>query len=250
MAIEIVPLTERDIPGTVECIQQAFAEDPYFLWVFDPSKFNKQRNSDSLTARCLWGINNALFYVAKETSSDTTATTEGEGSSNPASSSSSSSAAQQQVLGVSCWLPPHPASVPETWYSWFQSWLLSFRQLLTNIRYLGHGGLNTRRYWIWKYRQQEAQEAIWNDPRGYYFCNIVAVRPDAQGKGIGRKLFEVVTDQADKEGVKCYLESSKMVPNVEIYRKMGFEVMRAMDCVDGEDSCKLFCMIRDPKQKL
>lgn len=49
----------------------------------------------------------------------------------------------------------------------------------------------------------------------------------------------MVTDQADKEGVKCYLESSKMVPNVEIYRKMGFEVMRAMDCVDGEDSCKV-----------
>lgn len=38
MAFEVVPLTERDIPGTVECIQQAFAEDPYFLWVFDPSK--------------------------------------------------------------------------------------------------------------------------------------------------------------------------------------------------------------------
>jgi len=39
MAIEIVPLTEADIPGAVECIQQAFANDPYFLWVFnDPSK--------------------------------------------------------------------------------------------------------------------------------------------------------------------------------------------------------------------
>lgn len=74
--------------------------------------------------------------------------------------------------------------------------------------------------------------------------------PDAQGKGIGRKLFEVVTDRADREGIKCYLESSKMFPNVEIYRKMGFEMVRVMDCVDGKDVCKLFCMIREPKQKL
>jgi len=145
--------------------------------------------------------------------------------------------------------------------------------LLINVRYLGHGGLNTRRYWIWKARQQEAQKEVWTDPRGYYFCNIVAVSPDAQGKGIGRKLFEVVTDRADREGIKCYLESSKMFPNVEIYRKMGFEMVRVMDCVDGKDVCKvccvpvkslpppvrsyssnilmqLFCMIREPKQKL
>lgn len=102
---------------------------------------------------------------------------------------------------------------------------------------MGRGGLSTRRYWIWKDSQREAQSQIWDDPRGYYFCNIVAVSPEAQGKGIGRKLFEAVTDRADEEGVKCYLESSKDVPNVEIYRRMGFEMARAMECRDGEDVC-------------
>lgn len=102
---------------------------------------------------------------------------------------------------------------------------------------MGRGGLNTRRYWIWKDRQREAQSQIWDDPRGYYFCNIVAVSPEAQGKGIGRKLFEAVTDRADEEGVKCYLESSKDVPNVEIYRRMGFEMAKAMECRDGQDVC-------------
>lgn len=38
MAIEVVPLTEADIPGAIEVIQQAFADDPYFKWVFDSSK--------------------------------------------------------------------------------------------------------------------------------------------------------------------------------------------------------------------
>lgn len=35
MAIEVVPLTEADIPGAIEVIQRAFADDPYFKWVFD-----------------------------------------------------------------------------------------------------------------------------------------------------------------------------------------------------------------------
>lgn len=39
MSIEIVPLALADIPGAVECVQQAFSDDPYFRWAFDdPSK--------------------------------------------------------------------------------------------------------------------------------------------------------------------------------------------------------------------
>lgn len=164
--------------------------------------------------RCNWGINNALFQVAKESTDKT----------NP-------------ILGVSCWLAPHPSTQPESWYSWFQSWSLSFNQLLNNIRYFGRGGLRTNRYWIWKERQAEAQAAIWDDPQGYYFCNIVAVSPEAQGRGVGRLLFEAVTKKADREGVKCYLESSKSVPNVAIYERMGFSMRKEMECRDGEDAC-------------
>lgn len=35
MAIEVVDLTETDIPGAIQVIQQAFADDPYYKWVFD-----------------------------------------------------------------------------------------------------------------------------------------------------------------------------------------------------------------------
>jgi hypothetical protein len=38
MAIKVVPLQEDDVPGVVECIQEGFADDPYFQWVFDASK--------------------------------------------------------------------------------------------------------------------------------------------------------------------------------------------------------------------
>ncbi|KAJ5507948.1 N-acetyltransferase [Penicillium freii] len=236
MAVEVVPLTEANIPGAIEVIQQAFADDPYFKWVFDSSKFNKQRNYDSLAARCHWGIKNALFHVAKETQ-------------DPDSKSHSTPLTPAPILGVSCWLAPHPPTQPESWYSWFQSWTLSFNQMLNNIRYFGRGGLRTNRYWIWKQRQAEAQAAIWDDPRGYYFCNIVAVSPEAQGKGIGKLLFEAVTKRADDEGVKCYLESSKSVPNVAIYERMGFHMSKEMECRDGVDACMLYCMVRDPRKE-
>ncbi|KAJ5161496.1 Acyl-CoA N-acyltransferase [Penicillium capsulatum] len=225
MAIEVVALTEADIPGAIQVIQQAFADDPYFKWVFDASTFDRARNYDSLAARCHWGIKNAVFQVAKDSSSP------------------------EQILGVSCWLAPHPPSQPESWYSWIQSWVLSFNQLWTNVRHLGRGGLRTNRYWIWKQRQREAQSQIWDDPRGYYFCNIVAVSPRAQGNGVGRLLFEAVTKRADREGVKCYLESSKSVPNVQIYERMGFEMSKEMECRDGDDACMLYCMVRNPKHE-
>ncbi|KAJ5578176.1 uncharacterized protein N7459_007140 [Penicillium hispanicum] len=250
MAIEVIPLTEADIPAAVEVIQQAFADDPYFKWVFDApttavvtscgrnqlAQFNKQRNYDSLAARCRWGIKNALFHVARERDAAPAPTTKDE-----------SSASAAPILGVSCWLAPHSPAQPESWSSWLQSWVLSFRQLVNNVWYRGHGGLRTHRYWIWKARQHEAQAQIWDDPRGYYFCNIVAVSPEAQGRGVGRCLFEAVTDRADREGVKCYLESSKSVPNVQIYERMGFEMSMEMECRDGEDACMLYCMVRNPK---
>ncbi|KUL86918.1 hypothetical protein ZTR_05337 [Talaromyces verruculosus] len=201
MPIQILPLKQKDIPGVVECIQEGFADDPYHLWVFDGSKEVADHQDDG-----------------------------GDGDG--------------RVIGVSCWLAPQPAAqknqtTAQSWYAWYQLQLLSFRQLLTNIRFLGRGGLITKRYWIWKEQQTAAQQEIWTDTeKGYYFCNMVTVRPEAQGRGIGRRLFEVVMDKADREGVKCYLESSKGEPNVRIYEKMGFGLVKEIDCVDGGDVCR------------
>ena len=105
----------------------------------------------------------------------------------------------------------------------------------------------SKRYYIWKERQAEAQSQIWTDPQGYYFLNIMVVLPDQQGKGIGKILAREVTMQADAEGRRCYLESSRDVPNMKIYESMGFHFVRELDCDDGGDVCKLYCMVRDPE---
>ncbi|MCJ1257905.1 hypothetical protein MMC24_005733 [Lignoscripta atroalba] len=228
MPIEISQLVEADIPGAIDCIQLAFADDPYNRWIYnDRSAFSAARNRLSLRIRCLWGIRNALFFVAKDSSAEDEET-------------------RQKVLGVAMWMPPRPASRTESWDEWAQGWLLWARQLDMNLRW-GRGGLNVKRYYIWKRNQQLLQSQIWTDPNGYYFCNIVTVLPSEQGRGIGRLLFDAVTDRADNEGRKCYLESSRDEPNIKIYERLGFKIVKGMECDDEGEVCKLFCMIRDPQ---
>ncbi|KAK3679961.1 hypothetical protein LTR78_000338 [Recurvomyces mirabilis] len=223
MLVQVTTLTEADISGAVTCIQQAFKDDPYNHWVFDKDNFSFERNAVSLAIRCRWGMSHALFHVAKDNDDPT-----------------------GEVLGVACWLPPRSSQTALIWHDWAGDWWLWFSQVRMNMWY-GRGGLNVQRYWIWKARQAEAQEQLWTDAKGYYFCNIVTVLPKAQGRGIGKLLFKHVIDQADREGVKCYLESSRAVPNMAIYEKMGFDMAREMECADDGTAITLYCMMREPK---
>ena len=225
MPIDVSLITESDIPGAITCIQRAFEHDPYHAWAFDDSKFNADRNAISLGLRCRWGMKHALFYVAKDTAS-----------SEP-----------DKVLGIACWLPPRKATDTQTWAEWAGDWWLWLQQGFLNMRY-GHGGLITERYWIWKAAQAKAQKELWTAPEGYYFMNIVTVLPETQGKGVGKLLVNKVTDIADKEGLKCYLESSRNVPNTAIYNRLGFHLVKEMVLDDNGDKITLFCMMREPKQ--
>ncbi|RMZ71217.1 Acyl- N-acyltransferase [Pyrenophora seminiperda CCB06] len=219
MPIQVTRMQEADIDGAITTIQEAFANDPYNRWV------SLVRNRVSLTLRCRWGIQHGLFHVARDTS-------------NPS-----------KILGCAMWMPPHPASEPESWSLYLSYWYLWFNQIRMNLWY-GRGGLSTSRYWIWKARQAEAQKALWTDPQGYFFCNIVTVLLEAQGQGVGRALMEEVLRMADREGRMCYLESSRREPNVAIYEKFGFRLVREMECREGQgekDAITLYCMLRDPK---
>lgn len=232
MSVVISPITAADIPDAVKCIQDAFDDDPYNNWVFNKTSpvaaggFDKSRNTASLKAKCDWGMRSsyALFYVAKDEAG--------------------------KVIGVSMWTTPDMTSKPTSWSDWFNDYRLWFEQGLNVLWYRGWGGLRRDRYWIWKREQAKCQKELWTDPNGYYFVNIVTVSPAAQGKGVGRKLFEVVMDKADEEGRSCYLESSRWEPNVKIYEKMGFKVEKKMRCIakDGSnEGVDLFCMKRKPK---
>ncbi|ORY63523.1 acyl-CoA N-acyltransferase [Pseudomassariella vexata] len=220
MAIKVYPLTEADISGAVKAIQVAFADDPYNNWIFDKSKFDPRRNVTSLGIRCRWGIRNGIFHVAKEEGSD-------------------------EILGVACWLKPQRVGHVTTWHDLFEDWRLWLNQVGMNL-YYGRGGLNVKRYYIWKEAQAQAQSTVWTDPRGYYFLNIMVVVPKAQGKGVGRLMMEAVTDLADAKQIKCYLESSRDVPNMQIYGRFGFKFATELECNDDGIAIKLFSMVREP----
>lgn len=51
MPIDVVPLTKADIPAAIDIIQCAFADDPYFKWVFDPAKVRYTPDLDTTTPR-------------------------------------------------------------------------------------------------------------------------------------------------------------------------------------------------------
>jgi GNAT superfamily N-acetyltransferase len=242
MPLQVSLMREGDIDGAIDTIQEAFAEDPYAIWVYDRSKvlshpfflpcihptnstnqFSPTRNRVSLTLRCHWGIKHGLFYVCKDPSSPT----------------------PEKVLGTAMWLAPSPTNTSQSWSLYLSSWWLWLNQIRMNLIY-GCGGLNVKRYWLWKEAQAAAQAELWDDPRGYYFCNIVTVLPEYQGKGVGRALMEEVLERADREGMKCYLESSRKDPNVPIYEKFGFKLVRDMVCDDEGDAIMLYCMMRDP----
>lgn len=68
----------------------------------------------------------------------------------------------------------------------------------------------------------------------------MVVVPKAQGRGIGRLMMKAVTDQADAENMNCYLESSRDVPNMEIYGRFGFKFAKELECDDNGTAIKLF----------
>ncbi|KAL4936154.1 hypothetical protein BDV06DRAFT_228150 [Aspergillus oleicola] len=239
MEIQILPLTEPDIADAVECIQTVFIDDPFFQYMFDPKTYNIRRNAASLRAHFLHGLSiGAPIYVAKETPS------------NIHGQKVLMESKHNRVVGICWWLPPTPKHTPVPLSHRTQDVLLSVRQFLANIRYFGRGGLRMSRYTQWKSLQAQKHESIWTDDKGYYFCNVIAVRGEMRGKGLGRRLVEAVTEKADDEGMPCYLESSKGMPNLRIYEKLGFEGVGEIECLDaeggGKEGVTLYCMIRPP----
>ncbi|MGW1678947.1 GNAT family N-acetyltransferase [Saccharopolyspora sp. NPDC002376] len=65
-----------------------------------------------------------------------------------------------------------------------------------------------------------------------WFLATVGVRPDRQGRGLGRAVLEPGLHAADAADVPCFLETS-LESNLHFYRKLGFEVTAEVDLPDG-----------------
>jgi ribosomal protein S18 acetylase RimI-like enzyme len=72
---------------------------------------------------------------------------------------------------------------------------------------------------------------------------ILAVVPEAQGRGIGSALMATVFERADREGVAAYLEAT-CERNRALYERHGFECRGLIPLPDGPT---LFAMWREPR---
>lgn len=70
---------------------------------------------------------------------------------------------------------------------------------------------------VWEYLHEQ-------EPSHHWYLMVLGVDPPYQGRGIGSSLMQPVLEQADKEGMPCYLETMTY-GDVEFYRKRGFKMV-------------------------
>ena len=83
-------------------------------------------------------------------------------------------------------------------------------------------------------------------PEDHWYLMILGVEPARQRLGLGGALLQPVLARADREGLRCYLETQKPV-NVPFYQAHGFEVAAETD-VPG-DGPHFWLMARTPRAR-
>lgn len=114
MSVEISPITPEDIPAAITTIQTAFNDDPFACFIYDPKWKSLARNAVSLGIRLRWGIANGFVLVAHTP--------------------------ERRCAGVAMWVPPKALTEGQSWWEWYQGWLLWIQQVRMNLWY-GRGGL-------------------------------------------------------------------------------------------------------------
>ena len=61
-------------------------------------------------------------------------------------------------------------------------------------------------------------------PRPHWYAMVIGVDPSMKGQGVGSRLVAKTLQQADANGVPCYLETCQP-SNVAFYQKNGFDVL-------------------------
>jgi ribosomal protein S18 acetylase RimI-like enzyme len=82
------------------------------------------------------------------------------------------------------------------------------------------------------------------DEPEHWYLEVLAADLDRQGQGIGSACMRPVLEQADAEGMPCYLESSNE-KNVPLYERHGFRVTEVLDLPD--DGPAIWLMWREAR---
>ena len=95
----------------------------------------------------------------------------------------------------------------------FKQWVLLIKSFVKN------GFYDIRRWMKWQDEVQKGHPAV-----PHYYLAYVGVEPEQQGNGYGSCILQHLVNQADAEGIGCYLENATP-RNVPIYEHFGFQVV-------------------------
>ena len=117
-----------------------------------------------------------------------------------------------ELKGIAGWIPPGKYPLND-----FRL-LLGLYALPFKLRLSRLGQLISLSLTIEKHHKQDLPQPHW------YLC-MLGVSPTYQSQGIGSLLLQPILDQADRERLPCYLETSTE-GGVRFYKRLGFEVVR------------------------
>jgi len=83
-------------------------------------------------------------------------------------------------------------------------------------------------------------------PDPHWYLTMLGVDPAWQHRGLGEALMQPVFEQADRDGVACYLESPT-AENTRYYAQRGFAVVAETDVPDSD--MHIWMMRRDPSSR-
>lgn len=130
------------------------------------------------------------------------------------------------------WLPPGDTDMPALRMMRVGLLLMPLKAGLSSFsRFVAMGGALDERH------KQDVHGPHW-------YLWLLGVDPPRQGQGLGTRLVQPVLDQADADGVVCYLDTT-LERNLSFYRRLGFEVVFAGQFPKGGPS--FWTLRREPK---
>ncbi|MGD1938956.1 MAG: GNAT family N-acetyltransferase [Cyanophyceae cyanobacterium] len=185
--MDIVPLKKSDFAIAVDCLATAFNQDPLISHGLPDSPEAKQVALEKMSQ----GVLNFAQVFAQ------TYTTAG------------------GPKGVAVWQPPEESDT-----SWAQLWSL-----------VGSGMLKTPLFFRW----DRIPDMLWLlstlatlhkklMPDPHWYLIMLGVAPQYQGQGIGGELIQPILEQADRDQVPCYLETTTPAA-MRFYERRGFQTI-------------------------
>ncbi|KAH8115881.1 hypothetical protein DFH11DRAFT_1725446 [Phellopilus nigrolimitatus] len=86
----------------------------------------------------------------------------------------------------------------------------------------------------------EARKAAWH-------IALIAVSPERQNRGIGRRLLNAVLQKADTGNARACLEVNNDIL-VRVFSEFGFRVKATKNFSSYQGGFPLFCMLREPRR--